>query len=422
MPLTLSGLEPRLGIRTMSGSSSRCPVELKTVTGRRLTAPTSTQLWLEVTARSPATLAGRAPVGIAQSMRYGRCRYPYGQTGQAAAVTVVLVLPPTWLRPPKDAQVRPATSHQLRSIHMSGFTAYDVPDQQGRTALVTGANTGLGFWTAVHLAKAGARVLIGSRSAAKGADALRSLRDEAPGSEADVLQLDLSSLAAVEDAAGRLRASENQLDLLINNAGVMMPPYGTTADGFELQLGVNHLGHFALTAHLLPLLATAPAARVVSVSSLAHRDAGVFFDDLQAEQSYSADARYGQSKLANLLFTFELDRRLRAAGSSVRALAAHPGIARTELTRHFPGPVRLLAPLIGLILNSAEQGSWPSLMAATSPDVEGGDYVGPTRFREMSGPAGPAASSSTANDQQLQRRFWDLSVELTGIDPLAALA
>lgn len=305
---------------------------------------------------------------------------------------------------------------------MSGFTARNIPDQHGRTALLTGANTGLGFWTAAHLAMAGARVLIGSRSAAKGAEALRRLRDEAPGSEADVLQLDLSSLAAVEDAAGRLRESEDQLDLLVNNAGVMMPPYGTTADGFELQLGVNHLGHFALTGHLLPLLAAAPTARVVSVASLSHRDAEVFFDDLQADQSYSAASRYGQSKLANLLFTFELDRRLRAAGSSVQALAAHPGIARTELGRHFPRPIRLLQPIVGLILNSAEQGSWPSLMAATSPDVDGGDYVSPTRFGEMSGPAGPAASSATANDADVQRRFWDVSVELTSIDPLAALA
>ncbi|MDH3300022.1 MAG: oxidoreductase [Acidimicrobiia bacterium] len=304
---------------------------------------------------------------------------------------------------------------------MSGFTAHDVPDQYGRTALVTGANTGLGFWTAVHLAKAGARVLIGSRSAAKGAEALSRLRDEGPDSEADVLQLDLSSLAAVEDAAGRLGDSEEKLDILVNNAGVMMPPYGTTADGFELQLGVNHLGHFALTGHLLPLLAAAPAARVVSVASIAHRDAEIFFDDLQAEQGYSAGARYGQSKLANLLFTFELDRRLRAAGSPVRALAAHPGIARTELTRHFPGPVRLLAPMIGLVLNSAEQGSWPSLMAATSPEVDGGDYLGPTRFREMSGPAGLASSSATANDENVQRRLWEASVELTGVDPLARI-
>jgi NAD(P)-dependent dehydrogenase (short-subunit alcohol dehydrogenase family) len=305
---------------------------------------------------------------------------------------------------------------------MAGFTARDVPDQRGRTALVTGANTGLGFWTAVHLARAGARVLIGARSGDKGTAALRRLQDEAPGSDADVLQLDLSSLAAVEDAAGRLRDREDRLDLLVNNAGVMMPPYDTTADGFELQLGVNHLGHFALTGHLLPLLADTPDARVVTVSSIAHRDAEVFFDYLQAERGYDAGARYGQSKLANLLFTFELDRRLRAAGSPVRALAAHPGIARTELGRHFPAPMRLLLPVVGLVLNSAEQGAWPSLMAATSPTVDGGDYVGPSRFNEMSGPAGPAASSAIANDQDVQRRLWDASVELTGVEPLAAMA
>lgn len=304
---------------------------------------------------------------------------------------------------------------------MSGFTARDVPDQHGRTALVTGANTGLGFWTAVHLARAGARVLVGSRSADKGAEALRHLHREAPGSDADVLELDLSSLAAVEDAAGRLREGEDRLDVLVNNAGVMMPPYGTTTDGFELQLGVNHLAHFALTGHLLPLLAEAPAGRVVNVASLAHRGATVDFDDLQAEQGYDAQARYGQSKLANLLFTSELDRRLRASGSRVRALAAHPGIARTELGRYLPGPVRLLTPLVGVLLNSAEQGAWPSLMAATSSEVDGGDHVGPTRLGEMSGPAGPAASSARATDADLQRRFWDVSVELVGVDPLAAL-
>lgn len=304
---------------------------------------------------------------------------------------------------------------------MSGFTARDVPDQHGRTALVTGANTGVGFWTAVHLARAGARVLLGSRSADKGEEALRRLHHEAPGSDADVLPLDLSSLAAVEDAAGRLRESEDRLDVLVNNAGVMMPPYGRTADGFELQLGVNHLGHFALTGHLLPLLAEAPAARVVNVASLAHRGATVDFDDLRAEQGYDAQARYGQSKLANLLFTFELDRRLRASGSRVRALAAHPGIARTELGRYLPGPVRLLTPLVGVVLNTAEQGSWPSLMAATSPEVDGGAYVGPTRLGGMSGPAGLAVSSARAKDADLQRRLWEASVELVGVDPLAAL-
>ena len=304
---------------------------------------------------------------------------------------------------------------------MSGFTARDVPDQDGRTALVTGANTGVGFWTAVHLARAGARVLLGSRSADKGEEALRRLHREAPGSDADVLPLDLSSLAAVEDAAGRLREGEDRLDVLVNNAGVMMPPYGRTADGFELQLGVNHLGHFALTGHLLPLLAEAPAARVVNVASLAHRGAKVHFDDLRAEQGYDAQARYGQSKLANLLFTFELDRRLRASGSRVRALAAHPGIARTELGRYLPGPVRLLTPLVGVVLNTAEQGSWPSLMAATSPEVDGGAYVGPTRLGEMSGPAGLAASSARAKDADLKGRLWEVSVELVGVDPLAAL-
>jgi NAD(P)-dependent dehydrogenase (short-subunit alcohol dehydrogenase family) len=305
---------------------------------------------------------------------------------------------------------------------MSGFTAQDVPDQSGRTALVTGANTGLGYWTAVHLARAGARVWIGARSPDKGHAAVAALRSEVDGADVELLQLDLSSLAAVEDAATRLKAQASQLDILINNAGVMMPPKSKTEDGFELQLGVNHLGHFALTAHLMPLLAKAPAARVVTVSSIAHRRGRIDFDDLQADHSYGAEKRYGQSKLANLLFTFELDRRLREQGASISAVAAHPGVAQTELSRHLPAIARVFMPVVGLALNTAEQGSWPSLMAATAPDVSGGDYYGPQRFNELSGPAGPARSVAAANDRDVQRQFWDVSVELTGVDPMAAWA
>ena len=299
---------------------------------------------------------------------------------------------------------------------MSGFTNSNVPDQSGRTILVTGANTGLGFETAKVLAAQGARVLLGCRSVEKANVAIDAIRADVPDSNLELVQLDQADLASVRDAAAQVN-EEARLDVLVNNAGIMMPPKEITTDGFESQFGVNHLGTFALTSLLLPKLGEQPDARVVVTSSIAHRGAKIFFDDISAERSYKAQDRYGQSKLANLMFAFELDRRLRRAQSSTIAIGCHPGIADTELARHLPAIVRFAVPLFRPVFNSASTGAWPALMAATGPDVEGGDYLGPTRRGKTAGPAGPAQATSVARDGVLAAGLWDLSVEMTGVDP-----
>ncbi len=282
--------------------------------------------------------------------------------------------------------------------------------------MVTGANTGLGFETANVAASRGARVLLACRSEVNANEAIKRISDAVDSADLAFVPLDQGSLVSITEAA-ELAAAESRLDVLINNAGIMMPPYQMTDDGFESQFGVNHLGTFALTALLLPKLAERPDGRVVVTSSIAHRGSAIFFDDIDASAGYDPRARYGQSKLANLLFTFELDRRLRAAGSTTIAVACHPGIATTELGRHMPAPVRLAIPLIRPFFNSAAEGAWPTLMAATDPALEGGDYVGPRRRGETSGPAVKVGATSVACDEDLARQLWDLSVDMTGIDP-----
>lgn len=293
---------------------------------------------------------------------------------------------------------------------MTGFTDAQVPDQSGRTFLVTGANAGLGLETARVLAARGARVLLGCRDAGKAEAAMAEI-----GGDVAHLPLDLADLASVR-AAAEQAAAEPRLDGLINNAGVMFPPLTRTAQGFELQFGVNHLGPFALTALLLPTLAQTPGSRVVITASMAHMRGNLQWDDLAAERGYNRGTRYCDSKLANLLHMAELDRRLRAAGSPVSAMACHPGIAATELMRH-SGIFRAATPLFGLLLNTAAQGAWPTLQAATDPAAQGGEYYGPQGWREMRGPSGAARRSKAATDPALARRLWDVSVELTGIDP-----
>jgi NAD(P)-dependent dehydrogenase (short-subunit alcohol dehydrogenase family) len=294
---------------------------------------------------------------------------------------------------------------------MTGFTEADIPDQSGKCFLVTGANTGIGFEVARALAAKRARVLIGCRDAGKAAAAIARIG----GGDVAHLPLDLADLASARQAA-ELAAKEPRLDGLINNAGVMFPPLTRTAQGFEQQWGVNHLGHFALAALLLPKLAETPGARVVVTASLAHKRGNIQWDDLGAERGYDRMARYSDSKLANMLHFAELDRRLRAAGSPVIALGCHPGIAATELMRH-AGPFRVFTPLFGLFLNTAAQGAWPALQAACDPAAKGGDYFGPTGMGEMKGPSGPAQASAAARDPALARRLWDVSVEMTGVDP-----
>jgi len=293
------------------------------------------------------------------------------------------------------------------------WTGYDVPGQQGQLAVVTGANTGLGFETARVLAARGASVVLAVRDTEKGKAAAARIAGTAPGANVTVQPLDLASLESIRAAAGELRARHPRIDLLVNNAGVMFPPRQTTGDGFELQLGTNHLGHFALTGLLLEQMLPVPGSRVVTVSSLAHRlRARINFDDLQSERSYSRAAAYSQSKLANLMFTYELQRRLGHGMRATIAVAAHPGLADTELTRHSSAASAALARLIS---QKAAMGALPVLRAATDPRVAGGQYYGPGGLFGTRGYPELARSSGQSRDTAIQRRLWTASEELTGV-------
>jgi NAD(P)-dependent dehydrogenase (short-subunit alcohol dehydrogenase family) len=292
------------------------------------------------------------------------------------------------------------------------WTSDDVPGQHGRLAVVTGANTGLGFETARVLAARGASVVLAVRDTEKGKAAAARIAGAAPGPDVTVQPLDLASLDSIRAAAAELRARHPAIDLLINNAGVMFPLRQATGDGFELQLGTNHLGHFALTGLLLEQMLPVPGSRVVTVSSLAHRiRARINFADLQSERSYRRVAAYGQSKLANLMFTYELHRRLSGAGTTI-AVAAHPGLAATELTRHTPAAAAVFYPLIS---QKPAMGALPILRAATDPGVLGGQYYGPGRFLGTRGYPTLAKSSRQSHDTAIQRRLWTVSEELTGV-------
>jgi NAD(P)-dependent dehydrogenase (short-subunit alcohol dehydrogenase family) len=292
------------------------------------------------------------------------------------------------------------------------WTSDDVPGQQGRLAVVTGANTGLGFETARVLAARGASVVLAVRDTEKGKRAAARIAGTAPGADVMVQPLDLTSLDSIRAAAGELRARHPRIDLLVNNAGVMFPPRQTTRDGFELQFGTNHLGPFALTGLLLEQMLPVPGSRVVTVSSLAHRiRARINFDDLQSERSYRRVAAYSQSKLANLMFTYELQRRLPGAGTTI-AVAAHPGLAATELARYTPAIAAVLARLIS---QKAAMGALPVLRAATDPGVLGGQYYGPGGFSGARGYPKLAGSSGQSHDTAIQRRLWTVSEELTGV-------
>lgn len=303
---------------------------------------------------------------------------------------------------------------------MTAWTFHDIPDQTGRTAIVTGANAGIGLETARMLALKGASVVLACRNPEKGAAAVARIQGEGPAGTAALQLLDLSDLDSVATFAKAFAETHDRLDLLIDNAGVMVPPLGRTRQGFELQFGTNHLGHFALTGRLLPLLQRTPGARVVVVSSTAHRMGRIDFDDLNWERrAYRPWPAYGQSKLANLLFALELHRRLVAAGSGVRATAAHPGWTSTDLQRT-AALVRLLNPLFGM---KPADGALPTLRAATDPAAAGGTYWGPSRFFESSGPPVPAAISAAARDEGVARRLWEVSEKLTGVSfPFAAPA
>jgi protochlorophyllide reductase len=304
------------------------------------------------------------------------------------------------------------------------WTANDIPDQTGRTVLITGANSGLGLAAAGLLAGRGARVLMACRSPERGAEALRAV-----GGAAELVKLDLADLGSVHAAAKEIRTrTGDRLDVLMNNAGVMMTPKRTTADGFELQFGTNHLGHAALTWLLMPALRTRPGARVVTLSSTAARAGKVDFADLNFEhRRYLPTAAYGQAKLANLLFALELDRRAGKAGLDLVSVAAHPGYTATNLVNNMAGsreggPLATLIEFFGeiggrFVAQGIPAGTLPMLYAATSPNVRGGDYYGPDGMFEIRGLPGRATIPRLASDSELAARLWDRTAELTGVAP-----
>ncbi len=302
------------------------------------------------------------------------------------------------------------------------WTAEQIPLQGGKTAVVTGANSGIGYQAALELARHGAHVLLGCRNAAKGSAALDRLKREARGASAEVVQLDMASLASIRAFAAAFLARGVVLDLLINNAGVMaLPTRELTEDGFERQFGTNHLGHFALTGLLMPALLAAPAPRVVTVASLAHRTGKIEFDNLQSEKSYKGKGweAYNASKLANILFAKELDRRARAAHNSLLSLAVHPGVSITNIFENGPGAnglkaiaVKVLAPVL---MQKDDAGALPTLYAATSSEAKGGEYIGPDGFGELKGAPVVVQPKPQALDTAVGERLWAVSEELTGI-------
>jgi NAD(P)-dependent dehydrogenase (short-subunit alcohol dehydrogenase family) len=299
---------------------------------------------------------------------------------------------------------------------MAKWTTADIPDQTGRVAVITGANTGLGYETALALADHGAHVVLAVRNLDKGKDAAARITAQSPHADVALAELDLTSLASVRAAAEQLRSTHDRIDLLINNAGVMYTPKSNTKDGFELQFGTNHLGHFAFTGLLLDRLLPVAGSRIVTISSVGHRIvADIHFDDLQWERRYNRVAAYGQAKLANLLFTYELQRRLAPHGTTIAA-AAHPGMSDTELMRNMPAPlVVAFGRIAPLVAQNAAIGALPTLRAATDPGVLGGQYYGPDGLGQTRGYPKVVGSSARSHDVDRQRRLWAVSEELTGV-------
>lgn len=286
----------------------------------------------------------------------------------------------------------------------------------GKTAIITGANSGIGLETAMVFAARGARVIMAVRNTEKGLAARESIWNVIPQAQVEVMPLDLADLESVRFFAESYRSRFNALDLLINNAGVMTPPYSQTREGFEMQFGSNHLGHFALTGHLLPLLAKTPGSRVVTVSSLAHRGARIFFDNLDGSNGYKAMKFYGQSKLANLMFARELDKRLKEHGLPTISIACHPGISATNLfkigNRDATG---IFKGLMNRFFQPAHMGALPTIYAATEPSLKGGEYIGPDGKGQRKGFPAVDTPHRAADDQAVSQKLWDVSEELTGV-------
>jgi NAD(P)-dependent dehydrogenase (short-subunit alcohol dehydrogenase family) len=292
-----------------------------------------------------------------------------------------------------------------------------MPLQKEKIAIVTGANSGLGFETAKALAKKGFLVIMACRNLKKAQDAVNEIQKKVKSAKLEIIKIDTSSLKSVKNFADEFLKNNQKLDLLVNNAGIMVPPYSLTEDGFESQLGTNYLGHFLLTGLLLPTLEKTENSRIVTLSSIAHKNGKIYFDDLQfKKRAYKKWEAYGQSKLACLMFAYEMDRRLKSKGSKTISVASHPGVSLTNLWNYMPAGFRLISPIFNLFFSqSAEDGAKPTLMAALNDVVKGGHYYGPTGFQEMKGEPGKADSSLLSKNKEIARKLWKVSEELTGI-------
>ena len=298
------------------------------------------------------------------------------------------------------------------------WTTQQIPDLTGKVVVVTGANSGIGLETSRELARGGAHTILACRSTERGQRAMGDLQAEMPDAPVELMKLDLGSLSSIRDFALEVTDSHNRLDVLINNAGIMAVPYSQTEDGFESQMGINHLGHFALTGRLLERLLATPGARVVTVSSVGHRGATMDFEDLLFEKGgYTPFRPYWRSKPANLLFTYELHRRLRSAGAQVSALAAHPGFSSTNIGSHIGRHwySRIQQPLMSPFTQSAAMGALPTLRAAVDPDAEGGQYYGPSGLGELRGHPVVVSSNAASRNLRIARRLWRISEDLTGV-------
>lgn len=299
---------------------------------------------------------------------------------------------------------------------MELFNIDTIPSQKGRLAIVTGANTGLGFETTLALASKEMKVIMACRSEARAEKAKQQIIEKVPFADLEIMIINLSSLSSVRDFAKHFLRKYEKLDLLINNAGIMVPPYSKTEDGFESQMGANYFGHFLLTGLLMDVIKKTEGSRIVSLSSIAHKNGKINFEDLHWEKEYSAMSAYRQSKLACLIFAGELQRRFEKSGVNTLSVAAHPGVSLTELVRHIPKWLYFpLQPLVSLFTHSPDKGALPTLYAALGAGVSGGDYFGPQGFAEMTGKPGRAKSTPVSHDREIAKQLWDLSEKLTGI-------
>lgn len=297
------------------------------------------------------------------------------------------------------------------------WTEKDIPDLSGMVIVITGANSGLGYENSLQFAEKNAIVVMACRNLEKGELAVEKIMKKVPHAKLDLMKLDLGNLDSISKFVAEFKNKYDRLDILLNNAGIMMVPYGKTVDGFERQNGINHLGHFALTAQLFDLLKKTGGSRIVNVSSVAHKRGTMDFDDYLFEKEYDRSVSYGRSKLSNLLFTYELDRRLKKSGINMYALASHPGVALTNLANHMLGPLNyvsfLLKPVMNIILHSAKKGSLPSARAAIDPSVKGGEYFGP--HKERKGDPIVVSSNEASYNEEDAAKLWQLSEELTGV-------